>query len=87
MKIYNVVYIWENDNANESGDVKILLSTTDQQKAKLKLYEKSTELVKYYNGNFSESDIEYFSVGEDNFYMTAGDAITENVLIVESELQ
>lgn len=87
MKIYNVVYIWENDNADESGDVKILLSTTDQQKAKLKLYEKSTELVKYYNGNFPESDIEYFSVGEDNFYMTAGDAITENVLIVESELQ
>lgn len=87
MKIYNVVYIWENDNADESGDVKILLSTTDQQKAKLKLYEKSKELVKYYNGNFPENDIEYFSVGEDNFYMTAGDAITENVLIVESELQ
>ena len=73
--------------ADESGDVKILLSTTDQQKAKSKLHETSTELVKYYNDNFSESDIEYFSVRENNFYMTAGDAITENVLIIESELQ
>lgn len=45
MKIYNVIYNWENDG---SGDIEILLSTTDRQKARQRFLEKNLELLDYY---------------------------------------
>ena len=45
MKIYNVIYNWENDG---SGDIGILLSTTDREKARRRFLEKNLELLDYY---------------------------------------
>lgn len=86
MKIYNVIYNWENDG---SGDIGILLSTTDREKARRRFLEKNLELLDYYRncGDFEQDDIHIHSRRDDLFYMTVGYKITEIVSIIESELQ
>lgn len=87
MKIYNVIYNWEE---NGSSDIEILLSTTDRQKARRRFLEKNLELVDHYKNceDFKLDNIHIFihSRRDDVFYMTFG-YITEIVLIKESELQ
>ena len=87
MKIYNVIYNWEE---NGSSDIEILLSTTDRQKARRRFLEKNLELVDHYK-NCEEFKLDNIRIlihsrRDDVFYMTFG-YITEIVLIKESELQ
>ena len=87
MKIYNVIYNWEE---NGSSDIEILLSTTDRQKARRRFLEKNLELVDHYK-NCEEFKLDIMHIlihcrRDYVFYMTCV-YITEIVLIKESELQ
>lgn len=86
MKIYNVIYNWEE---NGSSDIEILLSTTDQQKARQQFLEKNIELIDYYKNDaeFDSEKIDIHARRDDIFYMTVGYKITEIVLIKQNELQ
>lgn len=55
MKIYNVIYNWEE---NGSSDIEILLSTTDRQKARRRFLEKNLELVDHYKQVYKDSELE-----------------------------